>query len=519
MKIKLEKRYLQIGFTIFLTALAILIVYFVIKDINSIKGWFTNFNKIMRPIIFGLIFAYLMTPMLNTIEKRWLTPVFFKLGWFKKKANRARHIRHISIVVTLTIVLFIFYLFFSAVIPEIYKSITRIISSYSTYTENLNNWINKVTKDNPDVAKVLSSFISSASEETDNLLNDQILPAVQALLMPNIKDWLLSLTTNIFNIVKTIWNIFIGIIISIYVLNGKEKVALHATRLTYAFFDTKFANKFIDSMRYVHRTFIGFLSGKVIDSVIIGFLCYFCCLLMKMPYASLISLIVGVTNIIPFVGPFIGAAPSFVLILMVEPKKAFWFLLFIFVLQQFDGNVIGPMILSGSTGLNSFWIIFAITLFGGLYGFVGMIVAVPIWAVVITAVRSIANKRLDNKALPKELEIYQSVAEITSEGEFKHLKPETKRQQKAARKKKLTYRVFASIGLFFKKIGLFIWETLKIMGYGIKKFFHKLVRTTRSKVGLENPPEDIPVDEIMNELSDRNNKEATIVKIKEAEED
>ncbi|MDE5894106.1 MAG: AI-2E family transporter, partial [Acetatifactor sp.] len=206
---------------------------------------------------------------------------------------------------------------------------------------------------------------------------------------------------------------------SIYILGSKEKFAVQAKKLIYACYQPDSANVIINNFRFAHNTFIGFISGKILDSMIIGLLCFIGTTLMQTPYAALISVIIGVTNIIPFFGPFLGAIPSAVLILVVDPMhplNCVYFIIFILILQQVDGNLIGPKILGDSTGLSGFWVIFAITLFGGLFDVLGMIVGVPIFAIIYAAVRSHVNSALIKKNMPIKSDIYENIECVDDAG-------------------------------------------------------------------------------------------------------
>ena len=161
-------------------------------------------------------------------------------------------------------------------------------------------------------------------------------------------------------------------------------------------------------MRFANKTFGGFLSGKIIDSLIIGILTFAIISIFNIPYSVLISVIVGVTNIIPYFGPFLGAIPCGIILLMVDPFKCITFLIIVLILQQIDGNIIGPKILGDSTGLSSFWVIFAITLFGGFFGVFGMFVGVPLFAVIYAAIRTFINQRLEKKRLPSDTVYYMN---------------------------------------------------------------------------------------------------------------
>lgn len=454
MKIKLGKKYFQIGLTIFFTAIAILFVVFFIWKNESIRKFFDILNSAIRPVFYGLIISYLLSPILNFVERKALIPLFHKLKWFEpdKDKKRDKHIRAFSIVITLLIVFAFLYFFFASVIPEIKKSIQSIIAQYPTYTKNLMNWINKFVENNPDLKDFTNQFIVSASVETDNWLNDMVLPFVQKLI-PNIGDMLLNLSTSLIKFVTFLWNIVIGLIISIYVLGSKERFANHCTRLCYAFLETKNANKFIESVRFTHRTFIGFLSGKIVDSIVIGMICFIVTTIMGLPYTILISIIVGVTNIIPFFGPLFGAIPSAFILLMVNPKFALYFIIFIIILQQFDGNFLGPKILSQTTGITTFWIITSITIFSSLFGVVGMILAVPVSAILYALLTNVSNYLLAKKNLPTDLESYKDVGSITESGEIIiYENPADNKPKEESKMLKAIGRFFAKIGSWFKNL-------------------------------------------------------------------
>ncbi len=468
MKFKPEKKYIYWGITIFCTAIALMLVYFLFFRLDSIKGGLKTLNKILAPVFYGFILAYLMTPLLNIIEGKWIRKLFDKYNLLSKNNNRNKHIRTLSVGLTIIIVIGVLYLFFSSVIPQVYQSIQNLISSYSSYIDNLIEWVNSLTAENPDIAKFLSQLVYNYSNEAEDFFTGIVLPTIKTYLLPNVNDILSSLSASVMKLVMFFWNIVIGLVISLYVLAGKEKFAQGSTRFCYAVLNTKVANRFIEAIRFTHHTFIGFLGGKVIDSLIIGIICYFSCLILKMPYVVLVSVIVAVTNIIPFFGPYIGAIPSTLIILLVDPKKALYFIIFIIILQQIDGNVIGPKILAQSTGLTSFWIIFSITLFGGLFGIVGMIIGVPITAVIISFVERWTRRNLRKKNLPEESDRYLNVGKITDEGElteYEYQKPEKKKLDKNSNEYKIMMKIF----IFLKKAFMAICDFIILYS---QKFYH-----------------------------------------------
>lgn len=476
MKLTSDNKYVKAGLTIFFTAIAIMLAYFLFFRLDTIMKGLKNVNRVLAPIFYGLVMAYLMTPLLNIIEKKWIIPWFDNKNILVKDKNRKKHIRMICVTLTLLLVLLLIYTFFATVIPQLYLSLQSLISQFSTYTENISIWLNDLSDKNPEIASFLMKNLDNYTTEADDFLSDVVLPNLQKFLLPNINNLLNSVSASLMKIVKFVWNFIIGLIISIYVLAGKERFAAGSIRLCYAGLKRKTANKFIDAVRFTHRTFIGFLTGKVIDSLLIGIICYVCCLIMKMPYAVLISVVVGVTNIVPVFGPYIGAIPSILIILLVDPKKALYFAIFIIILQQFDGNFLGPKILSQSTGLTSFWIIFSITLFGGFFGIIGMLIGVPITAVVAAGIQKITDSKLKKKNLPTETEAYERVGYISEEGEitpyvYKKLESKKNPSESAA------YKLFSAIGSFIKKVAILIFEFIKALfskiGIFFKKRFHK----------------------------------------------
>ncbi len=391
---KKNKNHIRWGLTAFLVILASLISYYIIFHLDKFKGILSNLILILMPVIDGMVIAYLLTPLLNYFERKLIKP-FFRLVPFKVSS---KHQRICSIVFTMLIVFFGFYVFFAMVIPQISTSLMTIIEQFPTYVETLTYWISKILNDNPDVAVFITNIINNYSAEINNIFNTKVIPELNNVIK--------TISMSVFSILKEAWNLIIGLIISFYLLGSKENFAAQAKKMAYAFFSLESANRFISNMRFANKTFGGFFVGKIIDSIIIGIICFICTSIMGTPFCVLVSVIVGVTNIIPFFGPFLGAIPSIILILFIDPLQALYFLIFVLLLQQLDGNVIGPKILGSSTGLSSFWVIFAITLFGGLLGIFGMIIGVPIFAVIFASIKSIVETKLIIKELPAETSRY-----------------------------------------------------------------------------------------------------------------
>lgn len=402
MKFNIDKKYISIGITSFLVVASSICFYYLIFHGDRFLAKIHSLIIIASPVLYGIVLAYLLTPLVNSLEHKLLEPIFAKKGEITPKKKKG--IRALSVVMTLIIVIIIVYTFFSILIPNIITSIKSISFQFPYYIKNLTEWSQKYLEDNPDVEAMVLQVLDIYSEEFNNYLNNNIIPQLESLLR--------TVSLSLLGVIKVLWNFLIGIIISIYVLFSKETFAGQAKKMVYAMFSNKMGNRVIRNTRFVSDTFIGFISGKIIDSVIIGCICFLGTKAMNTPYALLVSVVVGVTNIIPFFGPYLGAVPSALLILMVNPTKCVYFIIFILILQQVDGNIIGPKILGGSTGLSGFWVIFAITIFGGVMGIPGMIIGVPVFAVIYAMVRSIVNRQLEKKGLPVTSSIYQDTDHV-----------------------------------------------------------------------------------------------------------
>lgn len=405
MKFHIEKKYIYFGITAFLVIAASICFYYLLFHGANISSGFHTFVSITMPILDGFLLAYLLTPVLNAIEKNCVVPLCRKcrIDVSSKKKNKKR-VRGISIILTIIVVILALYCFFATIIPQLVRSIQSIIFQFPIYINNLTSWITNLLADNPDIESAVMELLDKYSVELNNYLNQSLLPKMNEL----IRDVSLSFLS----FLMRLWNLIIGFIISIYILGSKELFAGQAKKMAYALFETKTANAVISDVRFTHRTFSGFMVGKIIDSIIIGIICFAGTSIMGTPYGVLVSVIIGITNVIPFFGPYLGAIPSALLILMVNPLQCLYFIIFILILQQFDGNVLGPKILGDSTGLSGFWVIFSITLFGGMFGILGMIVGVPVFAVIYAAIRALINQLLAKKDLPTDTATYMNIGAI-----------------------------------------------------------------------------------------------------------
>ena len=429
MKFKMNKLF-RLGLTAFIVIAASICFYYLLFHGTNIQAGISTLIRLLMPIIFGFVMAYLMTPILNHIEYRILIPFCNKCK-IKESNRRARIIRGISIVLTVFLFFAIICGLISTMVSQIVPSIANIVSNFDQYINNFVKWLNKLLSDYPDIGSSVVKMVNKYSAELEKWLNESVLPKSSELIK--------TVSLSVIGMLKIIWNFLIGFIISIYVLASKEKFAGQAKKIVYALFNKDIANIIINNFKFTHRTFTGFLSGKILDSILIGLLCFIGTSLLQTPYAVLVSVVVGVTNIIPVFGPYLGAVPSAILIFVVDPShplNCVYFAIFILALQQFDGNFLGPKILGNSTGLTGFWVIFAITFFGGLFGIFGMLIGVPLFAVIYAAIKSFINSALKKKMIPQDTDAYIKVAAITEDGIYEYI-PEY--QLKRSEKDKSTF--------------------------------------------------------------------------------
>ena len=392
------------GITAFLVLAATSLLFIIVSHLETINKNFNLFIQILMPIIYGAVLAYLMSPVYNFVVK--ITEVLLAKLFHKKSKKQSTASSFLATICSLLFLAFIGGSLVSLLIPELTKSIYNL---YTTLPDAINRSYERIQAllaNYPeareyveDLYTEISAFFSSKPESAQTILGH----------LQNIAAFFRDGIWNTFTVVK---NILIGLIVMVYLLNLKKTLKLQFRKLLFAIFSKEKAKGIIEELQYVHKMFGGFILGKIIDSVIIGILTFFVLSIMKMPYTLLVSVIIGVTNVVPFFGPFVGAIPCIILIMLSSPLQALYFAIAILAIQQLDGNVIGPKILGDSTGLSSFWVLFSIILFGGLFGFVGMIIAVPLWAVILNGIRRYANKRLEKKQIPNQAEHFEDLGKI-----------------------------------------------------------------------------------------------------------
>ena len=421
------KKYIMIGVIAFCVVAASILLVFAIFKFEVIKEFCLMIWRILTPFLYGFVLAYLLLPVYNFLVNL-LQKTFCRKERTKKTDHRLRVLAS-AVAVTLTMLFFLALVvgFGFLVLPELGRSIVSIVGSAPETGKKVLDWAEKVLQDNPEIEATVTDIISRYVGNINTWAETYLLPYVTEMVN-GLSSGIVGTLTGKFTFLK---NTLIGLIAAIYMLVSKNLFAVQSKKLVYSIFKVKTANTFLENMRFVHKTFSGFITGKLLDSLIVGFVCYAFMAICNMPYAMLVSVIIGVTNIIPFFGPFIGAIPSALLILTVSPMQCLYFVIFIVVLQQFDGNVLEPRIISGSVGISSFWAMFSILFFSGLFGFLGMIIGVPLCALLFSLIAALCKRSLERKALPVHSSDYAGVKEIDPEtGERIMMPPKPKMRDK-----------------------------------------------------------------------------------------
>ena len=426
------KGYWRWGLTAFLTVCAILVFYDAFYQGGTLQQILGKLAQVLAPVFYGLAMAYLLTPLVKWFERGilWCVSKLRKQLPDKPLKHGKGLLRAGAILLTWAVVLALTYWLMSVLIPQLVESVTMLINNARYYYTKVYRWTDNWLKENPEIGSWANDVLSEYYNNGLKNLTDTILPKAQELAA--------TLTGGIWVGIRSVigfaMDLIVGIIISVYLLAMKEKSLARCCKMIYATMKQETAELVLTGLHNTNQVFSGFVRGKLLDSLIIGILCFIGCSILKMPYTPLVSVVVGVTNVIPFFGPFLGAIPSAFLILLVSPLKCLYFIIFIILLQQLDGNVIGPKILGDSTGISSFWVIVAILVGGGFFGVPGMFFGVPVFACLRMLVKWLMDRRLTRRGMPTEASAYverkealrQSRAAGNAEGE-----PEEKSEEES----------------------------------------------------------------------------------------
>lgn len=355
------------------------IVFLVVTNLGGILGQISWITSVVRPFTFGLVIAFVLNRPFRMIRSRLYIPLLKKTGLSEKKVSSISGI--LSILSVYFLLFFVTGLLISSVIPELISSIESFSGNMDTYLNLITTLISRIAVQfqlDSEVVKLLNTYWEDLLAGIGQMLNT-LLPALVSFSM---------------GAATSIYNVFSGLIISVYLLTGKEKLILTFKKILYAFLPDRWADYVMHVGHVANRSFGGFLNGQIIDASIVGLLCFLGMSVMRMPYAMLSSVIVGVTNIIPYFGPIIGAVPGVVLLLLTNPIKAVLFVVLIVCIQQIDGNFLSPRIVGSSIGVSGVWVLFSIIVGGKLFGIPGMVAGLPTFSVIYVLIREQAHRRL-----------------------------------------------------------------------------------------------------------------------------
>jgi len=394
MKDPYKRRYLYLMMSVFGAISLSILVFFLLYRFQGVGDVFQKLSDILAPFIYGGIVAYLLRPVCNFYEStltRYLP---------RKMKNMAKSF---SIAMSLATGILAVYAVIIMIAPELYRSILSLWTTLPAKISAFLEWARATFGENESIVELLHLFDSSAStlyKDLEKWVSETIAPYISSIVS--------GVGSSVGKILQFLYDLLIGLIVACYLLASRKKFARQSVLIVRSVLKPSWADMFLSEVVFIDRMFGGFIDGKILDSAIIGLLCYVGCMIFKFPNALLVSAIVGITNVIPFFGPFIGGIPSTILIMIEDPIKGLWFGLFVLALQQLDGNVIGPAILGDRTGLSSFWVLFAIILCGGLWGIAGMIICVPMFAVIYDTVKKLVRRGLHRKGQTELWEHYKA---------------------------------------------------------------------------------------------------------------
>lgn len=387
MKIDWNKKYTTIAIYCLIVIFLSISFYLALTKFSKLSELTNAFFTILKPFILGFALAYLFNFILEFYEKGVIDK-------YAKKDITIKRKRALSLILTYLTVVLVIALFMRFILPQVANSLARLLTDFPRimdelydYSSNLINSLNMSEESKVIFDSKVNELVKKSMEFATNL-------------MPYLANVFL-------NVVKSVWNAVLGLIISIYILADKEGFFAMCKKFISAIFPVEVTERLLYVTRLSNRIFGRFIAGKILDSTIIAFITFVVLSITSMPYKILLTFIIGVTNVIPFFGPFIGAIPSVIIVLLIDPIKALWLILIIFIIQQVDGNIIGPKILGDSIGISSFWILFSLLIAGKFFGIIGMVIGVPLFAIIYTIIGESVNTKLKKKGLPVSKEAYK----------------------------------------------------------------------------------------------------------------
>ena len=400
MKRLLENKHARLMLMIFIVGALLIIFNQIVGNYESFSEGVGTIKTIISPFIYGFVMAYLLSPIYNATVRG----IYKLLGkYFKNKQRLFSFCKLVASVVAVVCLIGAVAGLIALIVPQVIESLTGILKSLPQRLTQLSALFNDITSkmDNKRLAMKMSEIYAQVQTNLIELAQTKLLPGMGTLVG--------QVSTQVILTLKTMMNVMIGVMACVYMLNSKERFQGQFKKVILATLPKEKAEALFDFAKFTNRTFGGFINGKIIDSIIIGIICFILMEIFGFPYPILISAIIGITNVIPFFGPFIGAIPAAIIILLVSPIHALYFLILIFILQQVDGNIIGPAILGNTTGIASFWVLFSIVIGGGLFGFIGMVLGVPVFAIIYYYFSRSINKRLEAKGLEFRTDSYEDL--------------------------------------------------------------------------------------------------------------
>lgn len=418
MKINWNSKYFTISAYAAGTVIFSALVIMLILNLDVVSNKLAGLTVIATPIIIGIFCAYLLNPLMMKFEKG----LFKKWSGSEDKKLRSRA-RGLSITITMLIVLLALVVLILLVIPQLITNIVGLFSNMDNYIANVQDFLNKLAEDFPELAEFLDNPLDDLTAFLTGIWNEY---------SGELLGFAGNIASGVWAVVDGLSNIFLGLTLSVYLLAKKEMFVGQSKKLLFAFVKADRAQRFLQVCRRASEKFLGSIIGKILESLIVAFLIFIGCAIMKMPYAPLMAVVMFVFQLIPVVGAIIGCIPCCLLLLLSgEPMMAVWFVVIAMVMQTVDGNFVGPWILGDKTGLPAVWVLISILLGGGLFGMVGMVLAVPVFAVIYMLIKDFVESRLKKRNLPCSTDKYVgNVDYITPEYVFDGEEPDEEEPKK-----------------------------------------------------------------------------------------
>lgn len=396
-----ENKYFNLGMLLLVVASISILLLAVVLNLDKVGKLLSTVWNAFSPIVIGGVLAYLLNPLMNFMDRR-LYPFLCKRKMKEEKARKLSRVA--SLLFALLVFAILVYEFFALLLPQLYESIIGIVNNFSNYYAVAEKWVMSFLEGDAVLQTWANDMMDRLFVFLENWLESGLVPSLEKILS--------GLTSSVVSVVGGALDLIIGLCAAVYMLWSRDLFLAQSKKLVAALCKAPVADHILTLGRRIHKVFSGFIIGKLVDSLIIGVMCYIGMLILRLPYPALVATVVGVTNIIPFFGPFIGAIPSAFLILLVNPLQALYFVIFVLVLQQVDGNIIGPRILGDTIGISGFWVLVSITVAGSLFGFAGMVLGVPVFAVLYMLISDFVKSRLEAKGMPADTKAYQTLQSV-----------------------------------------------------------------------------------------------------------